>query len=357
MASDTKKQVAVSGIVPVASGEDWFAIDESGTFTVDKTITATIWLVGGGCDGSSGEWIGYDTVQKSSGYWEVVEGTGVGTSYAGKGGDGGYVFTAVNVKIPKGMDCAAAIALANDQTGTSLEINGVIYNCDDSGSVCKVGGSGGGVELSTSVIHPTDGENGVDTPFQVVGSSGGGGLACNGFNSAPNDGNVSRVGQGGTGAGSTTEHRSPGTDAVNYGCGGGGGAICGQIGQGQLGGNGKQGCIIVSYTIDEENNTLVVERRYTKKTTVTKKCDVNYAVSQNNSHCCGNPGNSGCGCGHRADNELYSNGVVVENFTDEVNIKGNISAAEIMAKIETLQAENSALLQQIQELENRLNVN
>lgn len=341
MASDEKGQVTVSGIAPVASGEDWFAIDESGTFSVDKTITATIWLVGGGCDGSAGEWIGYDTVQKSSGYWEVVEGTGTGTSYAGKGGDGGYVFTAMKVRIPKGVNCVAEIAERNDQTGTSLNVNGEIYRCDSSGAVCKVGGSGGGVELSTAVIQPADGEDGVDTPFQVVGSSGGGGLACNGFNSSPNDGNVSRVGQGGIGAGSTTEHRSPGTDAENYGCGGGGGAICGQIGQGQLGGKGKQGCIIISYSVEDEK-TLVVQRHYKKTVTVKRNCTTNYAVSSNRGGC-------GCGCNAGCGSENLSG-----NYTDSINVGVSSEVLEdrvdeLNNEIEDLDGENEKLVTMVGE--------
>lgn len=286
-------KVSVSGIVPVESGDNWFAIDKSGDFSLDKTVDATIWLVGGGCDGGAGSWIGYDSEQLEDGTWRVVEGTGTGTSYAGKGGDGGYVYTAVNVKIPKGENCSAVIAAANDKSGTSLVINGVTYKCNGSGHSAKVGGKGGGVELSTVIIQPTDGQDGVSTPYQVVGSSGGGGLSCNGFNVTPDDGNVSRIGEGGIGAGSTTEHRSPGTDAENYGCGGGGGAICGQIGQGQLGGKGKQGCIIISYTVEQK--ALVVQKHYKRVCNTHKTCKTDYYSSSSSKSCCGN---NRCGCGN-----------------------------------------------------------
>ncbi len=280
-------RINVSGITPVAEGDNWFVIDESGGFSVDRSINATVYLVGGGCDGGEGDWIGYDAVQDSDGYWSKVEGTGTGTSYAGDGGDGGYVFTASGVKIGKQQNCTAVIAENNDKSGTSLIVNGVTYKCDSSGYIGRTGGKGGGVKLSTEIIQPTNGQNGVTTPFQVVGSSGGGGLSCNGFNVTPDDGNVSKIGEGGEGAGSTIEHHSPGTDAVNYGCGGGGGAICGQIGEGQFGGKGKQGCIIVVYSEEtDEPKNLVVVRHY-KKTCITRRtCNTAYSSASKRTNCC-----------------------------------------------------------------------
>lgn len=357
MASDTKKQVTVSGIAPVASGEDWFVIDESGTFSVDKNMTATIWLVGGGCDGGSGVWNGNDVDVEL----EPIPDTGTGDSFSGSGGDGGYVTEFTDIKISANTELTAVIAEANDMGGTSLNIDGRKYECKTpSQYIYHPGGDGGSLPLPDAgekwadqnmAVLPHSGENGVETPYGFVGSSGGGGAVCNGITTSNNG--LS----GGEGAGNGKDHRAAGSDAQNYGCGGGGGAICGRIAEGQPGGKGKQGGIIISYEISEESKTLVVERRYIKKTTVAKKCDVNYAVSQNSSHCCGNSGHSGCGCGHSTDNESYQNGVMVENFSDGVNIKDNINISEFMAKIETLQAENSALLQQIQELENELNVN
>lgn len=289
-------QVSVTGITPVATGDNWFCIDSSGTFSLDSDITATIYLVGGGCDGDSGTWIGYDVVQLSNGTWKEVENTGTGTSYAGKGGDGGYIRVVSNVKISKGENCTVIVSPTNNKSGTSLSVNNQAYDCISDGT-SKTGGTGGGVMLDRTIIQPTDGIDGISTPYQVVGSSGGGGLACNGFNVTADDGNVSRIGKGGVGAGSTTEHRTAGTDATNYGCGGGGGAICGQIGQGQLGGKGMPGCIIVSYTIEEEvesKPTLVVQKHYKRVCNTKKTCNTDYYSSSSRYSSCGN---NECGCG------------------------------------------------------------
>lgn len=245
--------VTISGVIPVQTGDNWLVIDKSGDFTFDKDVLATIWLVGGGSDGTAGVWNGNSV--DSSGNPNVN--TGTGTSYSGAGGDGGYVYTAEKVKILKGQTLTAAIAKKNNKSGTTLNLNGTLYQCNQAGYTSTTGGTGGSLPLPNTGEQYTDqslavvsgkGTDGVETPYGFVGSSGGGGAVCNGQVDASNG--VT----GGNGAGSGTNHRSAGTDATNYGCGGGGGAICGKIAQGQAGGNGKQGCIIISFELYTEES-------------------------------------------------------------------------------------------------------
>ena len=351
MADNKNVEVNISGVIPKLKGVDsrygnWFLIDENGEFSLDHTVAAAIWLVGGGCDGTAGTWNG----NQISGSTPIPD-TGTGTSYSGNGGDGGYVLTVMNVKIPKGQILTSVIAENNDKSGTSLNISGVTYKCNQAGGRFLKGGEGGNLPLPPDGVKYANqddaelsyaGITGVETPYGYVGSSGGGGAVCNGQVSASNGI------EGGIGAGSGTSHRKAGTDATNYGCGGGGGAICGQIAAGQEGGKGKQGCIIIAYTVEQK--TLIVERHYTKKCTTTKNCTTNYATSQNSSHCCTN--RSSCGCGSSVE-RFHPNGVYSAKYTDSLNINGDsMTADELIEKIETLEAENLAMLKRIQVLEN-----
>lgn len=302
-------QVTVSGIAPARTGKDvqygnWFLIDQSGDFSIDKSITATIWLVGGGCDGTAGEWNGNDI----SAIGVPIPNTGTGVSYSGAGGDGGYVFSVMNVNIPKNQTLTSVIAERNNKSGTSLDIGGLVLNCDQSGYTAQYGGEGGSIPQAdtdqqwadqSKAVLPGKGENGVNTPYGYVGSSGGGGAVCNGIASATNGG------KGGTGAGSGTNHRSPGTSATNYGCGGGGGAICGYVAQGQFGGLGKQGCIIIAYKVDQP--TFVIQKHYRRVCNTRKSCNADYYSNSSRTSCCG------CGSGN-------SNGVSVADYTDSIHI-------------------------------------
>lgn len=283
------KKVVVSGIKPIAEGEDWFCIDKSGAFSVDCTIIATIWLVGGGCDGGDGEWISYAPIFGNDGHWHIKPNTGRGTSYAGNGGDGGYVHVIDKVKISKNTDCPTVIADVNNVRGTNLTINGTKYSCGDMPYIARKGGRGGGVQNNGLILQPTNGVGGMITPYQVIGSSGGGGLSCNGFNITADDGNVSIISFGGDGSGDGSAHREAGDPATNYGCGGGGGCICGHNdaayhSNAWEGGKGKKGCIIVKYEIYQK--TLIVERDYDKTCETHKSCKTNHASSSNSTHKC-----------------------------------------------------------------------
>lgn len=344
--NENKIQVSVSGITPAESGEDWFIIDQSGEFSVDRNIIATIWLVGGGCDGGDGIWNGNEiycefnedgSIKKDENgkdiwypipdTWKGFPDIDSGTSYSGCGGDGGYVFTVTDVKIPKNKTLTSVIAERNNRSGTSLNINGTVYKCDGEGYEARSGGKGGYVlppepgeqyAGEDKVKVSTAGENGVKLPFDYitqkevknqdtliweevettcnyVGSSGGGGAACDGTMNADNG-----IG-GGIGAGDGTDHRHNGTSGYGYGCGGGGGAICGQVARnispdldgGYDGGKGKPGCIIISYTIDPTQNTLVIQKHYKKVCNTHKTCNTDYYSSNSCKSCCGN---NGCNC-------------------------------------------------------------
>ncbi len=284
-------------MTPIETGDNWFLIDESGDFTLDSGITATIWLVGGGCDGTGGVWNGntvhYDETLENN---DADPDTGTDSSISGSGGDGGFVYTAYNVKIPQNTTLTSVIAERNDKEGTSLKINGTTYSCDQLGYVYQEGGAGGIVPLpkagqkwadQSSVAPSKGGKNGVSTPYGYVGSSGGGGASCNGTSDATNGI------EGGTGAGDGQSHRLPGTSATNYGCGGGGGAVCGRVAQGFPGGQGKKGCIIISYVI--YTPTIVVQNHYKKVFYTNKTCNTDYYSSSGSYSNCGRSSN-GCGC-------------------------------------------------------------
>lgn len=283
------EKITVSGVSVAAKGDDWFCVDETGAFVLDKTIIANIWLVGGGCDGGDGKWISYSPVMGWDGLWHIKPDTGSGTSYAGNGGDGGYVHVVSNIKISRNTDCNITVAEANDTKGTTITIEDTKYSCDDAPYIARKGGKGGGVRNDGLIIQPTNGEGGMITPYQAVGSSGGGGLSCNGFNNTPDDGNVSVESLGGEGAGNGGSHREDGLSAVNYGCGGGGGCVCGNHAavphdNAWAGGKGKKGCIIVQYKIYEK--TLKVDKTQITTYNEERNCDAKYASDSSCSHCC-----------------------------------------------------------------------
>lgn len=311
--ADKNVQVTVSGIIPAKSGVDakygnWFLIDQSGNFSLDHSVVATVWVVGGGCDGTAGIWRGNNV---TDGGGNPIPDTGTGVSYSGAGGDGGDVFVVMNVKIPKNQTLTSVIAERNDKSGTSLNTGEVIYRCDHPGFVSRTGGTGGYIPLAPvgeawadqdDAVTSGSGSNGEGTPYGYVGSSGGGGAVCNGRVNAANGV------EGGVGAGSGTNHRTAGTDAENYGCGGGGGAICGYIAKGQEGGKGKQGCIIIAYTVEQK--TLVVQKHYKRVCNTKKTCNTDYYSSSSHTSCCGN---GGCGCGN-------SRSTNASDYTDTIHI-------------------------------------
>lgn len=282
--------ITVSGITPAQVSGNNILIDKSGSFTVCQSIIATIYLAGGGCDGERGYWYGNRIINGTA--TPILNSNTGDKSYSGAGGDGGYVNVITNVKIDENKPVSVKIAQSNDRTGTSITVNGITYYCNSTND-CREGGIGGEVPAAEASDtngysdpkkskRPVKGYNGISTPFSFpysyIGSSGGGGAACNGTETA-------RAGiRGGICAGSGDSHRQNGTDAVGYGCGGGGGSICGNIAvyptSGEyisanpskteadyesygskgwfFGGKGKQGCVIISYKEVPRYNLTVI---------------------------------------------------------------------------------------------------
>lgn len=363
----TAANLVFTGVQPVKKGTNkdgkWFVIADSGTFSINWDITADIWLVGGGCAGGTGEW-------KAAQY----------TALGAAGGDGGYVKKYSGVSIKRDVDNIAVVAPADDTDGTSLSVGGELFSCCDAGYFAAVGGGGSSLTGNandkdyTINYQPGDGTSGITTPYGTVGSSGGGGMAC--------DGHVHRTrnGKGGSGAGNGGAHQEKGSNAVNYGCGGGGGDGCGAAKMGNVGGVGMQGCIIIQYKIDEnytdpvdnptppdveppeppvefvptpeEEKKFVIIRNYRR--IITKHdTETNNAALSSSSCCCCTTDNAECGCDNSSSNNSYSG----ENLGTVSNANHmSTDKDELALKIQNLEAENLDLLRQIKELEDKLNI-
>lgn len=356
------EELVFTGVQPAkkgASGDTrWFVIADSGTFSIDRDITADIWLVGGGCAGGTGE-------------WKAAQYTALGAS----GGDGGYVKKYSGISIKSDENNIAVVAPADDTDGTSLSVRGEFFSCGDAGYFAAVGGGGssltgdGNGKDYTINYQPGDGTSGITTPYGTVGSSGGGGMAC--------DGHVHRTrnGKGGTGAGNGGAHQEKGSNAVNYGCGGGGGDGCGAAKMGNVGGVGMQGCIIIQYKIDEDyldpvdnppppdveppeppvefvpapekEKKFVIIRNFRR--VITKRdAETNNAALSSSSCCCTTGGNN---CGGSSGNSFSG-----EDTVSSAAHTGAANSGDTGIKIQELEAENLALMKQIGELERKLGI-
>ncbi len=245
------KSLSVSGIT--LNGEhkngNWLLIDRddlggaSGEFdlNVPENTRVTMWLVGGGSDGSV--WIPDPKVG-----WDT------GWSICYPGGGGGYVLEK-KLTVSGTLHCSASIADANDNDGTQISIDGNIYKCNDNGSsktddtrsAAAAKDQNGNVDYRPA----KNGIDGIDTPYGIVGSSGGGGGYDNGKIEVWQK-NTYAGGKGGVGAGNggyvDKREAHDGEDAENYGCGGGGGSgkehdYKGNVDRSEAG-KGKPGCII-----------------------------------------------------------------------------------------------------------------
>lgn len=202
--------LSISGIETAASGDSWFLIDKSGTFTLETLPYAKvrIYLVGGGRDGAE-----YDE-----------DGRALGCQ-------GGSVLIK-DVMITGSANCQAFIASTGLPSSTSLKIGEDVYKCDDEGRVWRKPTSSGSIRTDDNgITNAENGANGVNTPYGYVGSTGGGGGTYS-------KGIPVYAGKGGIGAGDGGEAGEDGTDAANYGCGGGGAGLNAE------GGKGRGGCII-----------------------------------------------------------------------------------------------------------------
>ncbi len=239
--------IGVSGISPKQSGGNWVLIDRdslgggSGDFTLELPENAKIkmYLVGGGANGA--QW-----VPAPNPGWDLS------ASVCSPGGEGGYVFEQ-EVSLGGSVQCSAIIANVGDTGGTTLTIGGVTYRCNDVGSTkTRATESAAAAKNPNGSTLYKDGENGKDgilTPYGYVGSSGGGGGADNIYRVMKPGRGGSGAGDGGAASGSTV---SDGTNATNYGCGGGGGATNELDFNGNVvrsfAGSGMPGCIIFEIT-------------------------------------------------------------------------------------------------------------
>ena len=258
------KTISVSGITPKYSKGNWVLIDReslggsTGNFTLNVPDGAKVnmYLVGGGSNGE--KWF-KQTNQGNSYYWDV------NASACKAGGGGGYVLLK-ELSLNGNIQCNATIADVNDNSGTTVTIKGDTYKCNDKGSIKTPNSqSAASAENEDGSVQYQDAESGWNianingklvltkdtnnptTPYGFVGSSGGGGGADN-FIRIMNNG----IGGVGAGDGGSASYNTPtnGEDAINYGCGGGGGAVKtynyyveGAVDRSEAG-KGMPGCII-----------------------------------------------------------------------------------------------------------------
>lgn len=252
----------ISGITPAVTGDGWFVLDKSGSFSLDEPVWATIWVVGGGCDGSDGY---YDENKK------IVHG--------GVGGDGGYVYKFGKTPLFKNIEYSVKIAEPNDKTGTYIIIRGEKHSCADRGRIVRKGGLESMINYQKRTVNAQNGLIGTLTPIGYVGSSGGGGCAVYKDFAAT-------FGKGGEGAGNGRSNYSIYTpddfrnsisdniNAQNYGCGGGGNTFCYKCREEDIGlkSKGKGGCVIIAYEpYDEKFPNLTVN--YWKKISTARGLD------------------------------------------------------------------------------------
>lgn len=255
--------ITVSGIETAIDGDDWFLIDKSGDFSLDNTVMATIWLVGGGMDGTDG----------------FADGRGV--YHGGIGGQGGNVYKFGKIKLKKGEKYSVIVGNSNEPSGTSFKFGQILFNSGQMGHICTFGGAGGFIAPEGGIVAPTFGKDGVETPYGYVGSSGGGGLCTAVVNNITKSTEMSC---GGAGAGNSRRYlisglnwedfknNNPNIDATNYGCGGGGNTYCVGLNDVGVKSHGKQGCVIVQYEIiDNIENAPDCSIRYWDKPQLTNE--------------------------------------------------------------------------------------
>lgn len=222
----------IRGVTPVLSGDKWFLIDQTCEFTLETLPYANvnIYLVGGGEDGA--EWFRQDENGK-----EVFK--------IAKKSRGGCVLKK-QIYITGNVECKAFVAEANNPTGTSIIIGSDVYKCTDNGYIHRKATTSGNAYLEKGGnFNAESGANGISTPYGFVGSSGGGG----GGYSIQNYQYIEVfAGKGGSGAGDGGNVKQNGTNATNYGCGGGAAGFGGFPSDGDVvethAGLGIGGCII-----------------------------------------------------------------------------------------------------------------
>lgn len=240
------------GVTPKYNKGNWLLIDrdslggETGEFDLNVPIGSTIrmYLVGGGSDGGYFRKARLDELYNAPS-WDA------NASMFVRGGEGGYVLTK-ELELSGQTHFNVRIADANVTNGTSVNINGTTIRCNDSGCTQAHSVRSGHAEYNqdgtSSYFDAEKGINGVKTPYGYVGSSGGGGACNNGYRSM--SGANGGIGAGNGGKSNGNSRPTDGTNATNYGCGGGNGAlrIYGYKVEGTVDrtdpGKGMPGCII-----------------------------------------------------------------------------------------------------------------
>lgn len=220
--------VGISGITPAIVGENYLVIDQSGTFSlnVPEGITLTTYLVGGGNKGDTGcRYLDNDNYYYFRG---------------GYGGYGGYVYSFTMSNISSTDVFTVTIGTASKDgsysTTTIKNSNSTIDESSKSGSRKQGGRNAEQAHDGFDYSPPGSGLSGIYTPYGYVGSSGGGGgTQCMSGES----------GGAGAGDGGGPNHEN-GYPATNYGCGGGGAYYFSTYTY-NVGGDGKQGCIIITW--------------------------------------------------------------------------------------------------------------
>lgn len=165
--------IGIEGVVPAASGFNWYLIDKDCDFKLKTPAGAKVnmYLVGGGCDGGS---------------WDVQPNSKNKSFAVGQdGGEGGCFIKKSTICDDGVLYGKAKIAQRNDTKGTTLKIGDTTHKCNDVGST-KRGKVSSNTMTQTSDIsviyndNAEDGMNGYSTPYGTVASSGGGGAACGG---------------------------------------------------------------------------------------------------------------------------------------------------------------------------------
>lgn len=233
--ASTESELTIDGVAYTM-----LTITGSGTLTVNRAISADVWLCGGGGNGS-----------------------GAGASNSGGGGGGGYI---ANTSVQLSGDVACVVGAAagatslGDVTATG-GASGVGSNGGSGGSGGGGGGSGGSGAGTSTVpsafglidAHCAGGGGGAGffsagnmLSGGAGGSSGGDGGA--GFQgSSPQAGAGGATGGGGGGLASNMASMNNGASATFYGSGGGGGGSDAYFSVYGSGGSGYQGVIYIRW--------------------------------------------------------------------------------------------------------------
>ena len=234
----TESEITIDGVAYTM-----LTITGSGTLTVNRAISADVWLCGGGGNGS-----------------------GAGASNSGGGGGGGYI---ANTSVQLSGDVACVVGAAAGATSLGNTVANAGGN--GSGSNGGNGASGGGAGAQSGAAGTGAGVSTIPADFALTdahcagggggagffgasnmhsggagGSNGsGGGAGIQG--SSPQAGAGGATGGGGGGLASNMAAMNNGASATFYGSGGGGGGSGAYFSVYGAGGSGYQGVIYIRW--------------------------------------------------------------------------------------------------------------